>query len=161
MTTRKSSLWILTAVVVTSCLTIHTTQAAGERLSISQPSRDGAEAACRVTLQGHAILEPGQHAWILAARKDFADLGLVWLQGEAEVDPSTKEFSLPASLGVPDDVGSSFRLSVAILDEPTHNRMKAKLIEMMTTNRHLPVPFPPTVAAPVHRMVKKVSHSGC
>ena len=41
------------------------------------------------------------------------------------------------------------------------NRMRAKLMDMMTTNRHLPVPFPPTVSAPKHRLVKKVSNEGC
>jgi len=157
----KRLCFIAQAIVVAICLNQQTLPAAEEKLTLSQPSRDGISTGCRVTVEGNALLAAGEHAWIFAARKNFSDLGLVWLQGEAEVDPSTHEFSFPVTLGIAEDIGSSFRISVAILDESTHNRMRAKLLEMMTTNRHLPVPFPPTVYPPKHRMVKKVSHEGC
>ena len=152
-----STLTLLT----TSWLNAPALNAAGEKLTLAQPPRDGISVGCRVTVEGRVLLEPGEHAWLLAARKNFADLGLVWLQGEAEVDPSTQQFSMPISVGVEEDIGSSFRLSIAIVDEPTHNRMRAKLLEMMSANRHLPVAFPPTTYAPKHRLVKKVSHEGC
>jgi hypothetical protein len=153
--------FIAQAIVVAICLHEPALPAAAEKLTLTQPPRDGISAGCRVTVEGRASLGPGEHAWIFAARKNFADLGLVWLQGEADVDPSSQAFSLPVTLGIADDIGSNFRISVAILDDATHNRMRAKLLEMMTSNRHLPVPFPPTVYPPVHRTVKKVSHEGC
>jgi len=157
----KRICFIAQALVVVICLNEPALPAAAEKLTLSQPSRDGISTGCRVSVEGRAELGPGEHAWIFASRKNFADLGLVWLQGEVDVDPSTQEFSMPVTLGIADDIGSSFRISVAILDESTHNRMRAKLLEMMTTNRHLPVPFPATVYPPKHRMVKKVSHEGC
>lgn len=136
-------------------------RAAVEDLTISQPARDGVSTGCRVTVEGTAALQPGEHLWIFATRKDFGDLGLVWLQGEADVDSATKKFVLPVTLGIESDIGSTFRVSAAILNDATHNRMRAKLMDMMATNRHLPVPFPSAVYAPKHRMIKKVSHEGC
>src|SRR5437879_1446402 len=116
------------AVVGSLLLTTPPVHAAPEKLALSQPAMDGVSAGCRVSVQGRALLGPGEHLWVFAARKDFADLGLVWLQGEAEVDPVTQEFGgFPARLGEAQDVGSNFRVSVAILDEATHNRMRAKL----------------------------------
>jgi len=135
--------------------------APGEKLTLSQPSGKGSPTGCRVIVEGHASLEPGEHAWVVAAREDYANLGLVWLQGEASVDPSTQAFSLPVTLGTEEDVGSNFRLSVVIVDEATHSRLRARLVEMMTTNRHLPVAFPTTIGPPQHRVVKKVSNDGC
>ena len=135
--------------------------AAGDKLVLSQPPRDGVSSGCRVVVEGRAQLAANEHAWVFAARKNFADLGLVWLQGEADVDPSSGEFSFPVTLGIPEDIGANFRISVAILDEETHNRMRARLMDMMTSNRHVPVAFPATVSAPKHRFVKKVNHDGC
>ena len=132
-----------------------------ERLTLTQPSRDGTTAGCRVNAQGRAKLEPGEHVWAFAARKNFADGGLVWLQGEIDVDPASTEFSMPIPLGVGDDIGSSFRISVAIVDDATHTRLRSKFLEMMTTNRHLPVAFPTVKHPPKHRIVKKVDHDGC
>jgi len=142
-------------------LLAQTEHSTDEKLIVYQPNRDGVTAGCRLVLEGRAWLQAGEHVWITAARKDFADLGLVWLQGEAEVDPMTHEFSLPVTLGIATDIGYSFRVSAEIVDDATHNRMRAKLIDMMATNRHLPLPFPATVYAPKHRVVKKVSHDGC
>jgi len=158
----KNSCWLAALVLLsgTSAGT-QTVGAAGDRLTLSQPARDGASASCRVNVEGRASLEAGEHVWLFVARKNFADLGLVWLQGEAEVDPSTRAFSLPVMLGIPEDIGSSFRISAGVVDDATHNRLRAKFLEMMTTNRHLPVLFPATSGAPKHRMVKKVSHEGC
>ena len=124
---------IVFALLAGSWLHAPALRAAGDKLTLSQPSRDGISTGCRVTVEGHASLEPGEHAWVFAARKNFADLGLVWLQGEADVDPSTQEFSLPVSLGIADDIGSSFRISVAIVDESTHNRLRAKLLDNKPT----------------------------
>jgi hypothetical protein len=140
---------------------VQETHSADDKLTITEPSRDGTSVGCRVTVQGRAFLKPGEHAWAFAARSNFADLGLVWLQGEVEVDPTSHEYSLPLVLGIADDVGSTFRVSIGIVDESTHNKLRNKLVEMMTNNRHLPVPFPQTVSAPKHRTVKKVSHEGC
>jgi hypothetical protein len=158
-----SSIFVLLAVVLLARIYAEAQDAgsAGDKLTITQPSRDGMSAGCRVNIQGRAVLRPGEHAWAFAARTNFSDLGLVWLQGEVEVDPTTHEYSLPVALGIADDVGSSFRVSVGIVDESTNNKLRNKLMDMMTNNRHLPVPFPQTVSAPKHRTVKKVSHEGC
>lgn len=149
------------ALFLLSASQLSSSSAADESLSVSQPARDNTSAGCQVVIRGRAILKPGHHVWIVAARKNFADLGLIWLQGEAEVDPTTGDYLLPVTLGVPDDVGSTFRVSAAILDDATHNRMRSKLVVMMSTDRHLPMAFPTTSTPPVHRLVKKVSHDGC
>src|SRR5438105_2573145 len=114
------------------CVQAQDTRRPGDKLTITEPSRDGMSAGCRVTIQGRAVLNPGEHAWAFAARSNFADLGLVWLQGEVEVDLTTREYSLPVTLGVADDVGSTFRVSIGIVDESTHNKLRNKLMEMMT-----------------------------
>jgi len=62
---------------------------ASDRLTITMPSRDGASAACRVIVQGHLTLNPGEHALAFAARSDFANLGLTWMQGEVQLDQTT------------------------------------------------------------------------
>jgi hypothetical protein len=161
MTKRLYAYLVALFLAAAGWLQAQTPRAAEEKLVMTQPARDGMTAACRATIEGRATLDPGEHVWVFAARKNFADLGLVWLQGEADVDQATREFSFPVILGIPEDIGFNFRVSIAVLDEATHNRMKAKLLEMMTNNRHLPVPFPPTIGAPKHRIVRKVSHDGC
>lgn len=153
----KRTFRMISAVFVVSC--IHAQDA--DKLTITSPERDGVAANCSIKVQGRAVLKPGEHLWIFAARSNFADLGLVWLQGAVTPAPVSHEYSMPITLGIADDVGFDFRVSVAIVDDATHNKLQNKLVDMMTTNRHLPVPFPPTVSAPRHRTVKKVSHEGC
>jgi hypothetical protein len=38
--------------------------AAAERLIVSQPAWNGTLTGCRVTVEGHASLEPGEHVWV-------------------------------------------------------------------------------------------------
>jgi len=148
-------------VVAALLLTAPALRASDSSVTITNPARDGTQAACRVVVGGSAVIKQGEHVWIFAARKDYAELGLYWLQGPAVVDPLTHKFSLASTLGVKADVGADFTLAVGLFDDGTHTRLKEKFLEVMTTGQQLPITFPPTITDPQYRTVSKVSHNGC
>ena len=155
----------VTFVLMLTCLFLwrvqQTIHAAEPSVTISTPARDGTSVGCDSVIAGTAEIGPGQHVWVFAARQNFANMGLMWPQGEAEVDPTTKKWSLTAVYGKGDDIGNSFRIAAAVFDDQAHAKLKSEFIKAMTTGKFMPMQLPETAGVPQYRVVKKINHDNC
>jgi hypothetical protein len=112
-----------------------------------------------VYVEGTASLPPGRHLWVLARHESFRARQVWFPQGEGMVDPATGRWKVFASIGESRDVPSEFELAVAVFDQKEHLGLSSRLDHDMETNEYRPMHMPPTLCAPVQRMVRKTSHN--
>jgi hypothetical protein len=123
---------------------------------ITEPARDGIEVRKGMTVQGTASIPSKYHLWILARRSDFE--GVWWPQGEAKIDPISKEWKASVTFGEAQDVGSDFEIAAIVVDEQGHLKMRDYRTQAMKDGRWNPIEVPPSVVPPQLRTVKKIAH---
>jgi len=124
-------------------------------IEVTVPSRDGVEVGLSKLVKGIASVPAGHHVWVLVRREDFK--GVWWPQGEAIIDPKTKEWKVDVTFGQPKVVGWNFDLAAAIVNDKNHIILRNYRIKALTTGNWVPIQMPDTVGAPVVRKVKKTS----
>src|SRR5688500_5040158 len=90
---------------------------------ITEP-KEGQEVAGNITVRGTATIPPGCHLWTFARRvSPYRTANVWWPQGEGTVDPATGKWEMPATIGIPQDVGYEFDLTAAVFNEAQHIRL--------------------------------------
>lgn len=104
--------------------------------TISEP-RSGEEVGREIKVTSTAKVAPGEHAWLVARRVDFAPNW--WPQGrELEVDAKGK-WSGNAALGGPQDVNWKFDIAVLIVTNEGNERLNAYRAKAMETGDWRPI----------------------
>ncbi len=124
---------------------------------ITDPTRDGVEVRKGMTVKGTAVIPSRYHLWVLARRSDFE--GVWWPQGEAKVDPISKEWKASVIFGEGQDIGSDFEIAAIVVDEQGHIKLRDYRTQAMKDNVWNPIEVPLSVVTPQIRAVKKVAHN--
>src|SRR5438128_12639884 len=93
------------ATLVILVLVFVASNAAGSQqadVKITDPTRDDLPVGKGMTVKGTGTIPGGHHLWILVRRVDFD--GVWWPQGEAKIDPVTKEWRVGVTFGNKDDI---------------------------------------------------------
>jgi len=107
-----------------------------------------------VQVSGRAYLPPGYHLWILVSYRRNRDLW--WPIAEARINPQSRAWSIPVTLGRPEEFGQ-FHIAVGPVDNSEHQRLENYL--RGTTGKgdsgHGPQPIrmPRFLNPPEYRMV--------
>lgn len=144
--------WLLFALVVSGLTPV---MAQTSTVVITDPARDGIEVRKGLTVRGTASIPSRYHLWILARRSDFE--GVWWPQGEARIDPITKEWKASTTFGEAQDVGSDFEIAAIVVDEQGHIKLRDYRTQAMKEGRWNPIEVPLSVVTPQIRTVKKIA----
>lgn len=118
--------------------------AAADGCVITEPKK-GEPVGQEVQVTGTAKIVPGEHAWLVARRVDFAPRW--WPQGpELAVDAKTGEWSGNVVLGGPQDDGWKFDIAVVIVNNKGNAMLDAYRDKAMDTGDWRPIKIQETAA---------------
>jgi hypothetical protein len=127
---------------------------------ITSPNKDNAEVNCEIDVNGNANLKTGQYLWVLTHRtKGFEDMW--WPQNVAKINPKNNTWKCHVVFGGRQDIGYKFEIAAIIVNEEYNIILKDYRKNAMRTGDWRPIEMPETMAPPVIREVKKISHDGC
>lgn len=127
------------------------------KVKITVPGMDGIKVGKEMDVKGTATIPGGNFLWILVHRtKGFKRVW--WPQGEAEVNPKTKEWEFHVVFGGPQDTGYDFEIAAIVVNEKEHSKLLNYWTNAMSSGNWPPIPMPPTVSVPVIRGVNKTGH---
>ncbi|HKY06023.1 MAG TPA: hypothetical protein VJQ56_14100 [Blastocatellia bacterium] len=127
-------------------------------VTFTEPARDNIRVGREMDAKGTASIPSGNHLWVLVHRvKGFANVW--WPQGEAVVDPTTKEWDVHVVFGGTQDIGYEFEVAAITVNKQEHLKLQAYLENAQTSGNWPPIKMPPTTSAPVYRRVLKENHN--
>jgi hypothetical protein len=125
-------------------------------VKIADPPREGTPVGKSMTVTGTATVPDGSHLWVLTRRIDFD--GVWWPQGEAKIDPVTKEWRVGATFGAEEDIKWDFQVAAMVFNEEGHIILNDYRKRALKSGDWKPIEIPETAAPPQIIKVKKISH---
>ncbi len=125
-------------------------------VQITDPPRDGTPVGKGMAVTGKATVPNGYHLWILTRRIDFD--GVWWPQGEAKIDPVTREWRVGVTFGQEEDIKWDFQLAAMVFNEEGHIILDEYRKKALKSGDWKPIEIPETAAPPQIIKVKKINH---
>lgn len=125
-------------------------------VTIKDPDREGLPVGKGMPVTGTAKIPAGYRLWILVRRTDFD--GVWWPQGEAKIDPITKEWRVGVTFGSEDDITWDFQVAAAVFNPEGHIILDEYRKRALKTGDWKPIEIPETASPPQIVKVKKISH---
>ena len=147
---KKNNFYFIVAVLVMFSYNQVFSQQKTYDIKITVPEKDGVQVGKSKEIKGTASIPDGEFLWVLVHRVD-GFIYVWWPQGEAEINPETKEWELTVNFGQEQDIGFEFEIAVITVDSREHSVLENYLVNAMTSGDWRPIKMPPTQTAPIFR----------